>query len=201
MKNNQEEEIKSNVAELSLYSPNCPFNLPLRIRNFEDEKDFNKFIKNCEKMVRGSLEYKAWRNYITDILSFNSCVITDENIDELSIDIHHHIPSLFIVIKTITNKWIENNKEFSSFDISLETVEVHFKNLIGYIPIIKSLHEKFHNGFLSVPINSVKGNYVQFLNDYGKYIDPEDSEVIDQRMSVKESNNNWNKDNYLTYKG
>ena len=70
-------------------------------------------------------------------------------------------------------------------------------NKIGYIPIIKSLHEKFHNGFLNIPIDLVKGNYLQFLNEYGKYIDDDDFDIINTRLSINSSSDSWSKDNYI----
>ena len=70
-----EEEIKSNIERLELYSDNYPFNLSLRIQTFEGEADYNKFIKNCEKLIRGCLEYKLWRNYITDVLQDRKSVV------------------------------------------------------------------------------------------------------------------------------
>lgn len=190
-------EIKSNVEDLTLYNNTYPFNLSLRIKNFENEKELFKYAKNVEVLIRRSMEYKLWRNYITDILQINSCVLTDERMDELSIEIHHHIPSLFIIVKTIINKYIHENKEFSTFDIALDCMKIHFMNYLGYIPIIKSLHEKFHNGYLEIPVNLVKGNYLQFISEYGKYMDDEDSEIVNYRLSITtNSDYMWSKNNY-----
>ena len=60
-------EVKSNVEGLELYSDNYPFRLSLRVRNFENEAEYKKFIKNCEMNIRRSIEYKLWRNYIKRI--------------------------------------------------------------------------------------------------------------------------------------
>ena len=61
------EEIKSNVESLEIYSERHPFSLALRISNFENEAEYKKFVKNCEMMIRRSIEYKEWRNYIVDV--------------------------------------------------------------------------------------------------------------------------------------
>jgi hypothetical protein len=190
-------EIKSNVENLSLYNPNYPFNLSLRVRNFENEKEYLKFAKNVEKLVRGSVEYKLWRNYIIEVLQLNSCVLTEENIDELTIEIHHHVPSLFSIVKTVLNKFIEDQQDFSSFEIALEVIKIHFLNKLGYVPIIQSLHEKFHNGFLEIPIGLVKGNYTQFISEFGRYLDDGDSDVINSRLAVTgNSSYTWSRENY-----
>lgn len=189
-------EVKTNVENLELYSDNYPFRLSLRIKNFENESDYKKFIKNCEKTIRGSIEYKLWRNYIIDVLGINTCALTNEIIDEVTIDVHHHMPSLYTLIMALINKRIEKEEEFCTFDICQEVINLHFLNKVGYTTLIHSLHEKFHNGFLTIPINLIKGDYNYFIKEYSKYLDEEDLDVINQRLSITESNCGWVKNDY-----
>jgi len=188
--------VDSDIKNLELYSDKYPFRLAMRISRFENEASFNKFIRNAEKMVRGCLEYKEWKNYIIDVLGVNTCMITDESIGELSLEVHHHLPSLFAVVKAIINKKIHNKESFSTFDIALECMELHFQNKIGYGILIHSMHEKFHNGFLNIPIEVVRGDYKTFLIEYGEHLDEEDHDTISERMSIQEHNCGWSKDNY-----
>ena len=58
------------------------------------------------------------------------------------------------------------------------------------------MHEKFHNGFLDLPINLIKGNYNIFIDQYSKYIDDDDMEIINNRLSRTISNCSWDKDYY-----
>lgn len=192
-------DIKSNIEKLELYSDLYPFTLPLRISTFENETDYTKFVKNCEKLVRGSLEYKLWRNYLIDVLGVNTCALTGEQMVETSVEIHHHLPSLFILIKALVNKKLEANESFSTFDIALETIEIHFENKVGYIPLVNSLHEKFHNGFVKIPFEHIKGNYTFFINEYSKYLDDDDLDSINERMAVSMKDfkyDGWTKDEY-----
>ena len=193
----EKEEVKCDVENLELYSDTHPFRLSLRIKTFESEAEYNKFIRNVETTIRRSIEYKMWKGYIIDVLGIKTCMITNERIDECSIEVHHHLPSLFTVVKAIVNKKIENKEEFSTFDISLEAIELHFQNKIGYATLIKSMHEKFHNGFLSIPRELVKGDYMYFVNEYSKYLDESDLEVINMRLATNVSNCEWTRDNYL----
>ncbi len=188
--------IESNIKNLELYSNNHPFRLSLRIRNFESESEYKKFIRNCEKSIRGSIEYKLWRNYIIDVLQIQTCMITQERMDEVSIEIHHHITSLFTLVAALVNRRIEKEEEFCTFDIAQEAIEMHFKNKIGYVLLIRDLHAKFHNGFLQIPINLVKGDYQYFIKEFSKYLEEEDLDKINQRLSITELNCNWSKDNY-----
>lgn len=192
-------DIKSNIEKLELYSDLYPFTLPLRISTFENETDYTKFVKNCEKLVRGSLEYKHWRQYITDVLGINTCALTGEQMVETTIEIHHQIPSLFILIKALLNKKLEATEIFSTFDIALEAIELHFMNKIGYIPLVSSLHEKFHNGFIKIPFEHIKGDYNYFIKEYSKYLDDDDLDSINERMAISMKDfayEGWTKDEY-----
>jgi len=170
--------------------------LSLRIRTFESEAEFVKFVRNCEKLVRGCLEYKLWKDYIVDVLGVNSCMITKERMDECTIEIHHHIPSLFILMKALVNRKLEQEEEFSTFDIAQEAIELHFTNRLGYVTLIKSIHEKFHNGFLDIPIRLVKGDYNYFLGEFSKYLEEDELETIQARMTVDENNCRWERGKY-----
>ncbi len=196
MQSQQEVEIKSNIEKLELYSEQYPFSLPLRIKNFENEADYNKFIKNCEKLIRGSVEYKQWRNYITDVLQVNSCFVTNERMDECTLEIHHHVPSLFTLLKAIVNKNMDKDEAFSTFDVCMEAIEIHFANKVGYIAVISSIHEKIHNNCLDVPKNMIQGNYMWFIENFSKYLDDDDLDLINKRLSISDSNFTWAKDNY-----
>lgn len=191
--------IKSNVEKLELYSDVHPFSLTLRISNFENESSYKKFVGNCEMLIRRSIEYKLWRNYIVDVLQINECMITHENMSEVTIDVHHHVPSLFTLVTALVNKKIETNAKFCTFDICQEAIELHFKNKIGYITLLKSMHEKFHNGRLTIPIGFVRGDYKYFVSEFSKYLDEEDLDTIESRMAINETNCTWSKDNYPAF--
>ena len=189
-------EIKSNISNLELYSDTHPFSLSLRIRNFENEAAYKKFVKNCEMLIRRCNEYSLWRNYIIDVLQINECMITHESIDQVTIEVHHHIPSLYTLSASLVNKKLEGDEPFCSFDIAQEAIELHFKNRIGYVTLLASMHEKFHNGYLTIPISFVKGNYKYYIDNFSRYLDEPDIDTIQARLAVNESNCTWSRDEY-----
>ena len=192
----EQADIKSNVENLELYSDSFPFRLSLRIRNFENEAEYKKYVKNVEMLVRRCNEYKLWRNYIVDILQINTCMITNESMDQVTIEVHHHIPSLFTLVTALVNEKIETQKEFCSFDIAQEAIQLHFKNKIGYVTLLQSMHEKFHNGFLTIPKSFVKGDYNYFVSNYAKYLDEIEIDKINSRLATNEHNCSWARDEY-----
>lgn len=189
-------EVKSNIENLEMYSEAYPFRLALRIRNFENEAEYKKFVRNCEMLIRRCNEYKLWRNYIIDVLQVNECMITHESIDQVTIEVHHHIPSMFTLVCGLVNKKIENQHDFCTFDIAQEAIELHFKNKVGYVTLLKSMHEKFHNGYLTIPVRLVKGDYNTFVSEYSRYLDEGDIDTIQSRLAVNESNCTWSRDDY-----
>jgi hypothetical protein len=193
---NSQITINSNVETLELYSDKYPFTLSLRIRNFHSEADYKKFVKNCEMIIRKSVEYKQWRDYIVDVLQINECMITHERMDEVTIEVHHHVPSLFGLVKALVNQHIETNTDFCTFDICTKAIEIHFKNRVGYVTLLKSMHEKFHNGRLDIPIDFVKGDYNYFVREYSKHLDETDIDTMQSRLAINETNCSWSKDNY-----
>lgn len=188
--------IQSNVENLELFSDAYPFRLSLRVKNFDSEASYKKFVRNCEAIVRKSVEYKLWKGYIIDVLQINECMITHEKMDEVTIEVHHHVPSLYVLIAALVNQKIDKDVEFCTFEICQEAIEIHFKNKIGYVTLLKSMHEKFHNGRLDIPIELVKGDYLYFLNTYGSYIDETDMDSINLRRAMTLSNCSWSRDNY-----
>ena len=192
----QNTEVRSNVESLELYSDLYPFRLSLRIKNFESEAEYKKFIRNVEALVRRSIEYRLWTSYIKDILQVNCCMITQERMDEVTIDVHHHVPSLYTLVKALVNEKIEKEQEFSTFDIALKTIEMHYANRVGYIVLLKSMHEKFHNGFLGIPVELIRGNYNWFMDNYNGYLEEEDIERINYLLSINVSNCQWSRDEY-----
>jgi len=189
-------KIKSNTETLEIYSERHPFSLSLRISNFENEAMYKKFVINCEAMVRRSIEYKEWRSYIVDVLQINECMITHERMDEVTVEVHHHLPSLFTLVTALVNKHIEENIDFCTFDICQQAIELHFQNRVGYTTLLKSMHEKFHNGKLDIPISYVQGDYPYFMREFSKYLDESDLETIQSRLAVTEHNCSWARGSY-----
>jgi len=193
-------DVKSDVEGLELYSDNYPFRLPLNTKSFENEGEFTRFVRNCEKLIRGSVEYKTWKEYIIEVLGISECMLTKESMVECTVEVHHHIPSLFVLVKALVAKKLQNQESFSTFDIARETMEIHYMNKVGYAVLVKALHERLHNGVLEIPTRIIRGDYKYFVDTYKNYLDDEDLDLLNKRMSINnvtdEELYHWSKDNY-----
>jgi len=187
-----EDSNDNNVFEL----PNSDFNLPLRIKTFPDTKSFEVFVKNAERLVRGSIEYRLWVQYITDHLGHTHCALSKESMNECPIEIHHHPVTLYTIVKGIINKLLSSEQEFSTFDVATKTIELHFQNKVGYVVLISSLHSKYHSGFLNIPIELVNGNYKYIIQNYT--VDEEEYDRIAKlcNVHVDDLKQSWERGNY-----
>ena len=190
-------QISSNVDNLELFcGDNAEYKLPLRRAGFDQEKDFTYFIKNVERLVRNSTEYREWKKYVKDVLGYCNCAFTSEKSSEVTIEIHHHPVTLFTLVKTVTVFSINKEKEFCSFDIAQQCIELHFSNRVGYIPLASTIHEKYHAGFLRIPIELVHGDWRYIVDNYP--VDDLDIQLIGEQAAVKleDIKVEWTKNNY-----
>lgn len=188
--------IKSKTEIKELFSEDTPYTLSIYQTDFPEDKDKIRFVKACERMIRTSPEYKEWSNYLKEVLQKYTCAITKEVNFETSVEIHHHPYTLYDIVTAIINRFVASNKEFCSFDIVREVLELHYEDKIGYIPLISSIHEKYHNGYLQIPMGLVSGKWTEFRNEYSSFIDDESLKEISNRTSINFENCNWNNYNW-----
>lgn len=182
-------ELKTENQEVSCSS--FPYTLKLRRSDFDCEKEFGKFIKSCERLIRYSPEYKIWTEFIRESLGYTACQITGEMHSQTGVDIHHHPFTLWSIVKSVINKKIEQNQEFCSYDISAEVIQLHYDLKASFCLLVSSLHQKYHNGYLQLPMSLVRGDYRYLIDNYLKYLDDDDIEGIMSKLSINRENCGW----------
>lgn len=122
------------------------FNVEFKIERFIEEKEMIKFIKNIERQVRSSPEYRNLMTYFKTELNFNSCIYLNNLTGaEISIEMHHNPFTLFDIVQIIITKYENENIPFNSFLIASDVMLLHYKNLVGLVPLSKSIHELVHS--------------------------------------------------------
>lgn len=194
--NNSDASVYSEENELTLHSTDSPFSLSLKIDCFHSDKQFSKFVKNVERLVRTSSEYKQWIAYIIEVLGQKACCLTHEVINECDIEIHHHPITLYTITKAVILDKLNKGMKFCTFDIAMEVIKLHFTNKVGYMPLLADIHKKYHSGFQNLPIEHVDGDYKHILNNYP--IDDDEREKIYELCNTKfeDCKVNWSKDDY-----
>jgi hypothetical protein len=163
--------------------------LSLKRKTFSSEKSHNHFIKACVRMIRSSVEYREWASYVKDVMGYKTCVFTNEVSDQLTIDIHHHPLCLFDIVNIVVSTYLKNQIEFSSPDVSKDVLLLHYTNNVGYVPLISSLHEKYHNGYLTIPPKFIAGKWDYLINTPGYVVSDEVKLKVSELM--KAENNNY----------
>jgi hypothetical protein len=190
--------ITSNVENKELNSEDSPYSLSLRRKEFVDDKDRDRFIGSVERMVRNSPEYKLWTEYLRETLGEYVCALTGEVHAHTSVDIHHHPITLYHIVKGMILKYQNSEKEFCSYDISKDVIELHYQNRVGYLPLVHSLHDKFHNGFLQLPMELIHGDWKYLLKNL--MYDDDDLETIQSRTVINKKNCGYTSYNWVDNK-
>lgn len=147
-----------------------------------DSKDFNKYISDIENMVRNSFEYRQYIQYIRTNLDMNKCSFYSNvnNIDTTKIKIHvHHDPfTLADIVLIVFNKRSAYHQDLNPEMVAKEVMYLHYKLLVGLIPVAETVHELIHNQYLFVPTDKVMGHYRDFANQYAEFILPEQADIL-----------------------
>jgi len=192
-------QLVSNEVKLEIKDTKSGVYLSLRRSNFEDEKEEKRFFKNVERLVRGSIEYREWLAFVKDTLSLDFCAFTGETDAETGdIEIHHHPLTLFDIVQAVTDTYIMNDKEFCTFDIASEVIDLHFKLKIGFVPLLGSLHKKFHNGYLDIPIEFVHGDYKYILDNYFIRDHVKEKVLKYESVTLDQVSIDWKRNQYKT---
>ena len=143
-----------------------------------NDKDRVKFIKRCEKVIRSSMEYKDYIAYLRDYVDMDSCaffnMISSKDNKKAKIEIHHEPFTLYDYVSVVVDRFIGEGLPLNDLLIADEVMELHYNNMVGLIPLSKTIHEAVHNSNkIFIPLSMVYGNYKAFLENekYLPYID------------------------------
>lgn len=158
------------------------------------DKDKIKYIKRIEQLVRSSMEYRDYIAYLKEYVNMTHCAFFNnvENAQgsRVRIEIHHEPLTLFDIVKTVINKFLEESIPLNDLFIADEVMELHYTNKVGLIPLSKSLHQIIHNSNeIIIPLGLIYGEYKQFLEEYNDYLDEEILDKIEMKINQTRSFN------------
>ena len=132
----------------------------------DDERSKSKFIRNIEKYIRSSNEYKRWLSFVKGTLGSDlQCYHTGNLPTMCSLEIHHHPYTLYELVEIAMYNM--NDGIYTAFDLSKNVMKLHFMNLVGFVPLCISSHENYHSQILDIPIEVCEGCW----KDLGNYFD------------------------------
>lgn len=144
------------------------------IYNLDDEKDYEKFITDCERTVRKSFEYRELLKYLRENFGMDKCAflkdVTNAETYSIKIEIHHFPLFLHDIVDTVIKKRIYYKEYMSVAMVSKEVMMLHYRMMVGLIPLSETVHELYHSGRLFIPIDKVFGRYNLFIDYYKPFM-------------------------------
>ena len=157
-----------------------PKDIPdLEVEDYDlmDDKDREKYIKDLERHIRSSYEYRQMVQYLREYMNMNACAflpnVTNETNRKIRIELHHSPLTLRDICVIILNKRMKNCEILTIEAVAYEVMFTHYCLMIGLIPLSETVHELVHTQYLFIPTNKVYGYYKAFISNYMNYIDPE----------------------------
>ena len=150
----------------------------------EDDKDFKKYVSDIEAQVRRSFEYKQFIKFIRENMNMDKCSVlngvgNDENFN-IKIEIHHHPFTLYDIVNIVIRKRQYYNEPLNVQMVAKEVMSLHYKLIVGLIPLSETAHELVHKGRLFIPVDRVLGRYNAFVNYYKPFIEADQLETLDR---------------------
>jgi hypothetical protein len=187
--------IKNHINE-SLYETETISN----IKKCDDEfvilndKDKIKMIKTLEKIVRSSMEYREYIEYLKDSVNMDKCSffnnITSKNAKHrISIEIHHEPFTLYDLCRIVLEKFIKKFDYIWPLSIAEEVMKIHYQNKVGVLPLSVTVHQLVHSGKIFIPLQCVYGDYCTFLEEYKPYISQELNDILYMKLQMSKNEN------------
>jgi hypothetical protein len=149
-----------------------------------DEKEYEKFIKDVESQVRRSFEYKQFIKYLRENMGMNKCAflqnVSNEETFDIKIEIHHYPFSLRDIADIVFRKRAYYKESIDVQMVAKEVMECHYKLIIGLISLSETVHELAHSHRLFIPVDKIVGRYKLFVDLYKPFIEPEMLEVLER---------------------
>ena len=153
----------------------------------DTDKDKDKFIKRIERQIRSSTEYRDYILYLKENVDMTKCAffnnVQNGEGTKVRIEIHHEPLTLYDIVKVVLNKFIDNCIPLNDLFIADEVMELHYSNMVGLIPLSKSIHQIIHHSNeLVIPLSLVFGDYSSFIEKYNDYLDDAIMDKIERKI-------------------
>lgn len=165
------------------------------IWDLEDEKELKKFYTAIEKEIRNSYEYRAMINYLKEFCGMNQCAflkIDANDNNKIKIEIHHYPFTLYDIVQIVYRKRIFYQESLSIYMIAKECTMLHYKLLVGLIPLSTTVHQLYHDNKLFIPVDNVFGRYKLFVEIYKPFCEEQQLETLERIEKYSHENSDVN---------
>lgn len=141
--------------------------------DLEEPKNFDKFVKYCERLIRTSPEYREYVKYLREHLDMQSCTfLTGVEAGSAALEIHHSIVTLYDITEAVVRRKLARlrpGERFSAMTIANEVVLRHYENSVPLVPVSNTAHQMVHSGLVEVLASQVFGDLPRLVRRYRPY--------------------------------
>ena len=155
-------------------SPNASFDIQFaQTRDtLADIELYRKFLANSIREFRRSQTYSHYKGHLLDEIGIDCCqyhtnIRTSQEEEMATIEMHHHILTIYDIAYIITEHVINSGCCISSFDlINLLGIE-HTQHRVATVMLCKTCHQlQHHDPRFFVPMSMTFGNWLAFLQRF-----------------------------------
>lgn len=170
-----------------------------------EPKEFKTYILDMKRGIRGSFEYRQMINFLRENMNMNKCSfyknVTNIDTFKIKIHLHHHPFTLEDIIRIVFTKRVFYGESTDIESVSKEVMFLHYKMMVGLIPLAETPHELVHNNYLFIPANHVRGQFEKFAELYWDFMEPELQELYERNMEFTKTYNEESSNNFILNKG
>jgi hypothetical protein len=184
---NSKEEKNGNI---SIKSTNDYFKEMYYFSDIFNEREYTKFIKEIERTIRRSNEYRDYVKAVKDeypIMRVDN-ILSNISEDDASIELHHYPFTLYDIVDIFVSDAISKEKLINSHRVAKEIMKLHYENIIGLVPMTITMHELTHQGLLFLSKQQIFGNYQEFIDRYKNVITDDMKDKLDKISKLSDHN-------------
>lgn len=113
-----------------------------------DNQEYEKLIKDVEKLFRSSQEYKVWLSSINrEVCAATGLSATD---DQAHIEVHHYGRTLYDICQNTVDYFIDNQLPLNTIYLTMVIFDLHMSGCVSYVPLLHCVHRMLHEN----PVNT-----------------------------------------------
>lgn len=149
--------------------------------DLDDPKETRRYFTTIERQIRNSPEYRHMIHFLKSRYDMDQCAFIkydDSEGSNIKIEVHHSPFTLLDIVVIVYKKRIYYQEPLTTAMVAKECTMLHYKLLVGLIPLSRTAHQLVHAGKLFIPVTNVYGDYRAFISTYKQFCDEEQLETI-----------------------
>lgn len=191
-------KLKANGMVIPFYQNN---------KSLKDLEIYNTYIKDIEKLVRKSKEYKAYKNHLMSDVGLNHCMVLpnistelENDASKITIEMHHGpILTLYDCCSIVVDHMLENKLPITTFRVANIIIKEHEADNIQVVMVCDLVHKLCHSNTSPLYINPKQawGKLDVFLNKYKDGLNERRKTIIQTNLELAQQYHSVDKNDIL----